>query len=113
MEPQASLDASEAERMKWGSTCDTKLREDVKRTEVDGWGWEGRPVDAEKVRADVGEGVLHMSVGRNKTLDTTEEDVKTFEEQAKQCWEEMERLRGVWEDIAEEKGMLDAQINGN
>ena len=44
--------------------------------------------------------------------DTTEEDVKQFEELGKQCWQEMERLRAVWEEIAEEKGMLDAQING-
>lgn len=112
LEPQASLDASEGERVKWGSTCDTKLREGVKRTEVDGWGWEGKPVDAEKVRADTAEGVLHMGVGRHKIRDTTEEDVRLFEEQGKECWQEMEKLRGVWEEIAVEKGMLDAQING-
>lgn len=113
MEPQASLDARDAERVKWGSSVDSELREGVKRTEVGGWGWEGRPVDQESIRADSAVGALHMSVGRHwEGADTTEEDVKKFEELGKGAWKEMERLRSVWEELAEEKGMLEQQING-
>lgn len=71
---------SEGERVKWGFICDMKFCEGVKCMEVDGWGWEGKFVDVEKVRVDIVEGVLYMGVGRYKIRDIIEEDVRLFEE---------------------------------
>lgn len=100
--PQDELDGQGAEHVKWGSATDFWGTEMVKKTEVDGWGWEGKVESEEDIRRQDRDVVrtLRKSVGRGavarKTL-LTEERRAAFEEMGARCWEEMERLRGQWE----------------
>lgn len=112
LQSQEALDSMDAERTKWGSSTDASLWDEVKMTEVDGWGWEGKPSDAESVRADTAVGVLHRSVGRRWDRDTTEEDIARFEEQGAECWRQMEAMRVQWTNILSEKEELEKQLNG-
>lgn len=109
---QDYLDDLDAESVKWGSSLDRRGKEHVKKTEVFGWGWEGKPMDSKAIKADDAVGVLHKSVGRYELVDTTAEDIVKFEEQGARCWKEMEALRKLWDEILDEKDALDAQING-
>lgn len=100
LQDQGALDAAGADRVKWGSSSDRSLAVDVKKTEVEGWGWEGRPEDA---AADTAVGVLHKLRGRKHgAVDVTAEDIVRFEELGAECWRQMEELRAEWEDIIEE-----------
>lgn len=100
LQDQAALDEARAERVKWGSACDRHLVSDVKRTEVDGWGWEGRPETDETIAADTARGILHKSVGRRLgTKNVTQEALVEFEEEGARAWEEMERMRHQWAKI--------------
>ncbi|KAI5467757.1 hypothetical protein BGZ63DRAFT_372057 [Mariannaea sp. PMI_226] len=97
LQEQSELDNLDAEHIKWGSSCNHKLEVGVKKTEVPGWGWEGRVEDA---KADTTLGFLAKSVGRkSSSLDTTEEDLVEFEALGAQCWKKMEELRREWEKI--------------
>ncbi|KAI0112480.1 hypothetical protein GGR51DRAFT_557063 [Nemania sp. FL0031] len=92
---QHTLDTINAQRIKWGSAVTRAGRAAPKKTEVEGWAWEGRAEDAER---DEAPGILRKSVGRKwdaKTL--TEEEKKAFEADGRKCWEELERLRVAWE----------------
>ncbi|PNY25471.1 Vigilin 1 [Tolypocladium capitatum] len=103
LQDQPALDAAGADRIKWGSSADHTLAVNVKKTEVEGWGWEGRPEDAAAIAADTAVGVLHKSRGRKRgVVDVTAEDIVRFEELGARCWKEMEELRAEWEDILEE-----------
>ncbi|KUI69566.1 3-keto-steroid reductase [Cytospora mali] len=97
---QETLDAANAQSVKWGSACDFWGNALVKKTEVDGWGWEGRVEglhDGEE-EADRATGVLRKSKGRRGGVEVvTEEKMVEFEEMGAKCWREMERLRGEWE----------------
>lgn len=99
LQDQAALDASRADRAKWGTCTDRSGREAVKKSEVDGWGWEGRVEDRAKMAAeDRGAGVLGRLVGRKSgAVDLTEEKREEFEALGAECWREMERLRKEWE----------------
>ncbi|RFU77140.1 hypothetical protein TARUN_5122 [Trichoderma arundinaceum] len=100
LQDQAALDEMQADRIKWGSACDRHLVSDVKKTEVDGWGWEGKPETDETIAADTAKGVLHKSVGRRlESKNVTEEALVEFEETGARVWEEMERLRHQWAKI--------------
>ncbi|ODA82335.1 hypothetical protein RJ55_00842 [Drechmeria coniospora] len=102
LEDQDALDSSHADRIKWGSTSDRRLRVDVKPTEVEGWGWQGKVEDPE---ADTALGVLHKTKGRkNGAAQVMEEDIVRFEELGTRCWKAMEELRGTWEDIVKKDG---------
>lgn len=102
LQDQESLDDLDAERIKWGSSTDAKLKVDVKKTEVEGWGWEGKPETAESIAADTAVGVLRKSVGRKVGVkDATAEEITEFEEIGAQCWRQLEELRAQWEDIIE------------
>jgi 3-keto steroid reductase len=93
---------ADAERIKWGSSTDTKLNVRVKKTEVDGWGWEGKPETANDIAMDPSVGVLRKSVGRKIGVrDVTADDIAEFEEIGAQCWQQLEVLRAQWEDIIE------------
>lgn len=97
----AVADDITATRVKWGSATDFWGRALVKKTEVDGWGWEGRvETDADLRRADAGPRALRKSVGRGavaRRTPMTEEKRAAFEETGARCWAEMERLRVKWE----------------
>lgn len=100
LQDQASLDELQADRVKWGSSCNRRLESGVKKTEVEGWGWEGKPETDETIAADPAEGLLHKSVGRRLgTKNVTEEMLVEFEVEGARAWEEMERLRLQWANI--------------
>ncbi|OAA51736.1 3-ketosteroid reductase [Metarhizium rileyi] len=102
LQDQETLDNLNAERVKWGSSTDNRLNVDVKKTEVEGWGWEGKPETADTIAADNAIGVLRKSVGRKVGIrDVTAEDIAEFEEVGAQCWQQLEELRAQWEDIIE------------
>lgn len=100
LQEQATLDEMNAEKVKWGSSSNRHLESRVKKTEVQDWGWEGKPEDAKALSADTEPGVFKKTVGRKKgTADTTEEDIVKFEELGAACWKAMEDLRYQWEGI--------------
>lgn len=109
---QGELDGKGAQSVKWGSACDFWGNSLVKKTEVDGWGWEGRVEGLEEeggVDDDgMGKGdrkaatttarVLRKITGRKSGAEVvTEEKRIAFEEMGAECWREMERLRVEWE----------------
>ena len=78
-------------KFKWGSSTDTGGNERVKKTEVDGWGWDG-----EVGSLDDGE----RRKGRRKgAVELTKEAREDFEILGGKCWTEMEALRKEWEGI--------------
>lgn len=103
LEPQDALDDARAHRVKWGSSSDRHRRAHVKKTEVEGWGWEGRVqvVGAHDDDDDISpHQVLRKSTGRKHgVVDVTAEDIVRFEELGAACWRDMEELRATWEDI--------------
>ena len=86
---QEELEASESNgTCKGGSGVRRGGKERVRMTEVDGWGVRGRvePLDQKTLR------------GRRKGVrDLTEEEREGFEMLGRDCWEQMEALRGEWE----------------
>ncbi|KAK6066596.1 3-ketosteroid reductase [Seiridium cupressi] len=101
--PQEELDSINAHRVKWGSACDRLANAAPKKTEVEGWGWEGKVEDAEAIRDDTAEGIQRKLKGRKwDAVELTEEKRAKFEEDAVECWTELERLRTLWEGILKE-----------
>lgn len=92
---QATLDVMEAGeggaeagpgKVKWGSSVDVWAQEQVRRTEVPGWGWSGR----------VGE--VGDRAGRARhAVDVTREAREGFEGDGRAAWAYMEGLRREWE----------------
>ncbi|XXG95918.1 3-keto-steroid reductase [Hypoxylon texense] len=109
---QDALDALRAERSKWGTACTPRGRVAPKKTEIEGWAWEGEVVggrealgekdeDEDEHGAEKGWSVLRKSRGRKwDAVDLTEERRAEFEEDGRRCWAELERLRTVWEAAA-------------
>lgn len=101
LQPADALDAAEATRIKWGASATRGGRALVKKTEVEGWGWEGAPEQPadDNVSAYGAHGhVLCKAVGRRKgVIDTTAEQRQEFEDVGRTCWQEMEQLRHKWE----------------
>ncbi|KJZ70420.1 hypothetical protein HIM_10188 [Hirsutella minnesotensis 3608] len=113
LQSQILLDEAHADRVKWGSSADRHGRVDVKKTEVEGWGWEGRPEDAQAFAADTAVGVLRKSIGRKYgVVDVTAEDIIRFEELGAACWKEMEELRSTWDDIIDDNDTPSSISNG-
>lgn len=101
---QEELDSLNAHRVKWGSACDRWGNAMVKKTEVPGWGWEGRVEDAEALEKDTAQGILRKLKGRKlDAVDLTEDKLAKFEEDAVACWEELEKLRLAFEEILGER----------
>lgn len=99
LEAPSVLEESGAGRTKWGSACDRFGRAVVKPTEVEGWGWDGRLRGDRGVRAAAERGVLDRRRGRRPgAVDLTGEDREKFEVLGAECWKEMEKLRGEWEE---------------
>lgn len=99
LEAPSVLEESGAGRTKWGSACDRLGRPVVKATEVEGWGWDGR-LRGDRGAMTAGEtGVLDRRRGRRPgAVDLTGEDRERFEVLGAECWKEMEKLRGEWEE---------------
>ncbi|KAI0602132.1 hypothetical protein F4775DRAFT_538482 [Biscogniauxia sp. FL1348] len=94
-----SLEAARAHAAKWGSACGRIGPAVPKRTEVDGWGWEGRVEDprGEEGREDE-KGIRAKSRGRRWCAEPMSEEKRAqFEEDGRKCWVELERLRRGWE----------------
>ncbi|KAK0742418.1 hypothetical protein B0T21DRAFT_391143 [Apiosordaria backusii] len=92
LQEQEALDAEHAERVKWGSAADRWGRNYVRKTEVDGWGWEGRVEEMEELRK---QGKL---VGRKGGMALVKEErLVEFKELGGSVWRRMEELRGEWE----------------
>ncbi|KAI1777098.1 hypothetical protein F4818DRAFT_336333 [Hypoxylon cercidicola] len=96
---QETLDALNAERSKWGASCTPLGYAAPKKTEIEGWAWEGRVEDREALeKDDPSAGVLRKSRGRKwDAVELTEEKRADFEEDGRKCWAELERLRTAWE----------------
>lgn len=95
---QSTLDALDAHHVKWGSSASRTGFVAPKKTEVDGWGWEGRIEDEETIKRDDAPGHLHKTKGRKwDAKPLTEAKKKQFEADGKRCWTELERLRMAWE----------------
>ncbi|KAM0276367.1 hypothetical protein ACHAQH_006815 [Verticillium albo-atrum] len=104
------LEELDAYAIKWGSATDVLGHTFVKKTEVEGWGWEGRIEDDDALRKDPAAGVLRKLKGRRPTaVVLTKEAREEFEETGASCWREMERLRVFWEGELGIRG----QTNGN
>lgn len=91
--PDSQLRAREVHegKGKWGSVVDTQGNEGVKRTEVEGWGFNGIP-------GDVPPGSVSGKQGRyRERRPTTKESREHFEEHGMLAWREMEDLRTAWE----------------
>jgi 3-keto steroid reductase len=99
LQDQDALDATGAERIKWGSSSNRQREVMVKPTEVDDWGWRGRVEDAANDDEGV-TGVLRKAIGRRPGVeDVSEESLQEFELLGRDCWEQMEELRAEWEAI--------------
>lgn len=81
---------------KWGSATDAEGRERVEATEVEGWGWDGRP-KSKSVRRQRGR--------MRGAVDLTEESRQDFDELGRTCWAEMERLRVEWTKRLDQAGV--------
>ncbi|KAI6352080.1 hypothetical protein MCOR25_009569 [Pyricularia grisea] len=101
LEEQGRLDDMEAHRSKWGSAC-SRWRGTLaaKKTEVQGWGWDGRLASHPRGGPDESEkGFLSRGKGRRwDAVELTQDALDEFEEQGADCWREMERLRVEWEE---------------
>lgn len=77
---------------KWGSATSVFGDERVARTEVEGWGFCGRP-------GVVPSGSISGKTGRYRgSKETTREMREQFEEEGRQVWLEMELLRKEWQE---------------
>ncbi|KAI2468340.1 hypothetical protein F4781DRAFT_432463 [Annulohypoxylon bovei var. microspora] len=95
---QQTLDFLRADRVKWGSSATRAGHAAPKKSEVDGWGWDGNVETPQGPQHDDGVGVLQRSAGRKwDAQDLTEEKRAEFENDGRRCWEELERLRTAWE----------------
>ncbi|TGJ86303.1 hypothetical protein E0Z10_g2503 [Xylaria hypoxylon] len=95
---QSTLDAIDAQHIKWGSAVTRTGHAAPKKTEVEGWGWEGRIEDSEALKRDDSDGFLHKTKGRKWDATTlTKEKKAQFEVDGGRCWVELERLRVAWE----------------
>ncbi|KAI0407211.1 hypothetical protein F4802DRAFT_43966 [Xylaria palmicola] len=92
---QPALDAAAAHLVKWGSSVTRAGRAAPKKTEVEGWGWEGRAEDPAALRRDDPDGKL---TGRKwDAAPPSEEQRAQFKADGRRCWVELERLRLAWE----------------
>ncbi|KAI0204595.1 hypothetical protein F4808DRAFT_349481 [Astrocystis sublimbata] len=95
---QSALDAAGAQHVKWGSSVTRTGDAAPKKSEVEGWGWEGRIDDADALRRDDAQGVLRKEIGRKWDAATLTKETKAeFERDGARCWAELERLRVGWE----------------
>ena len=93
---QEDLDASDSNDgpSKWGSGVDFWGKEQVLRTEVQGWGVNGKiQDDRDAHRRGRPQGVENL----------TQQAREQFEVEGAECWRQMESMREEWEEILKEK----------
>ncbi|KAK1977135.1 hypothetical protein LZ30DRAFT_601983 [Colletotrichum cereale] len=114
LQDDETLTELDAKKIKWGSAASFSGRQDVKKTEVEGWGWEGAVEDRDSLSRDPATGVLRKVVGRNpNATDLTAEQLADFEELGASIWAVMERLRREWEEFLDIRGRgVDTSSNG-
>ncbi|KAF7955245.1 uncharacterized protein EAE97_000504 [Botrytis byssoidea] len=96
LSPDDVLDNMDGTASKWGSATDASGKERVIRTEVPGWGWEGKTPKT----IDTGE----RRKGRQRdAVPLTREAREDFEVLGVKCWTEMENLRKEWEGLLKVK----------
>ncbi|KAF7558548.1 hypothetical protein G7046_g5608 [Stylonectria norvegica] len=101
LQEQKALDDLDAERVKWGSSSNRWLEVGIKKTEVEGWGWEGKVEDASK---DTTGALLNKAIGRKSgALDVSEDSLVEFEELGVECWKTMEDMRLEWQEVLDVK----------
>ncbi|EEU41046.1 uncharacterized protein NECHADRAFT_91272 [Fusarium vanettenii 77-13-4] len=101
LQEQSTLDELDAEKIKWGSSSNRHRQVEVKKTEVEGWGWEGKVEDATSFKEDTAVGVFRKTIGRKRgAVDVTKEDIVEFEELGAETWKKMEELRETWTPFA-------------
>ncbi|KAG8626498.1 hypothetical protein KVT40_005443 [Elsinoe batatas] len=88
-ETLAKLEGEEG-KGKWGAATDRMGGERVVRTEVDGWGWGGKP-------GETTDGVWRLEARKGKNRVHTKEEREEFEVKGAQVWKAMETLRKDWE----------------
>ncbi|KAL2258354.1 hypothetical protein VTK26DRAFT_8364 [Humicola hyalothermophila] len=97
LQEQEWLDGAAAERVKWGTSTNVWGECRVKKTEVDGWGWEGKVEEMRELKQE------HKLAGRKPgAVDVTEERLVEFKELGAACWRRMEELRREWEGRVDE-----------
>ncbi|KAI1424007.1 hypothetical protein F5Y12DRAFT_754283 [Xylaria sp. FL1777] len=95
---QSTLDAVDAQHIKWGSSVTRSGHAAPKKTEVEGWAWEGRIENPEVDGRDGSKGILRKTIGRKWDAATlTKEQRAKFEVDGRRCWTELERLRVAWQ----------------
>ncbi|KAK3995872.1 3-keto-steroid reductase [Cladorrhinum sp. PSN332] len=92
LQEQEWLDSVDAERIKWGSSTNMWGECRVKKTEVDGWGWEGKVEEVRELRAQG-----KLSGRKPGSQDLTEDRLTEFKTLGAACWKKMEELRTAWE----------------
>lgn len=81
-------------RYKWGSASDRRGNAKMLKTEVQGWGWNGK----------VGWEVETGELGRKKdAVKLTKEAKEEFEIQGTNAWTQMEKLRRTWDSVLDVK----------
>ncbi|KAK4154969.1 hypothetical protein C8A00DRAFT_42359 [Chaetomidium leptoderma] len=99
LQEQGWLDGARAERVKWGTSTNFWGECRVKKTEVEGWGWEGKVEEMVALKKE------HKLAGRKSgTVDVTEEKLVEFQELGAKCWKRMEELRAQWEQREKRAG---------
>lgn len=93
------LSEQNAQRIKWGSATDFWGRTYVKKTEVDGWGWDGQVESQQEIEEEdkALPRVMRKMVGRWRHAElVTKEKREKFDAIGCQCWDQMEELREQW-----------------
>ncbi|MCJ1313084.1 3-keto-steroid reductase [Agyrium rufum] len=88
-----------ASAVKYGSSTDRWGRGRIKRTEVEGWGWNGIWEGSEDVRG------MEMGWGEGRRRGAkivSKEEREGFEEAGRECWRYLEGLRADWERLLNE-----------
>ena len=96
LQDQSALDANQAERVKWGSSTTRSGEPRVKKTELEGWGWDGT-IDDPAARYAKSNLEGKNNGRRPGAVDLTPQAREEFEVLGVECWKEMERLRAEWE----------------
>ncbi|KAK4134853.1 3-keto steroid reductase-like protein [Trichocladium antarcticum] len=92
LQEQGWLDGARAGRVKWGTATDLWGACRVKKTEVEGWGWEGAVEEMRALKQD-----QKLKGRRPGAVDVTAERLVQFKELGAKCWRRMEELRVEWE----------------
>ncbi|KAI0026182.1 hypothetical protein F4780DRAFT_785350 [Xylariomycetidae sp. FL0641] len=106
----AELDAAP---VKWGSATDRAGRAYPRRTEVEGWAWDGRVPGDDDDGDDAPEEARTRAGRKWDAGPLTPEARRRFEEDGRRVWEELESLRRKWEKALGRRGRGRGRGEGN